>query len=252
MIQVMEYEATADLYKDAAQMVVETLAARPEAVLGLATGATQVPLYRELVELYGAGRVSFRHATCVNLDEYVGLAPSDPNSYHTYMRNHFYDHVDVDPRRCLLPEGDATDLTAAAARYQRLLERRRDIQFLGIGRNGHIGFNEPNDELILGTHVTGLNPVTVADSRQYFHGSQAVPHQAVTMGVGDIFFSERIVLLAIGEDKADAIARALSGRVSTRHPASLLQLHPQAIFLVDQEAAAKLSADRKRVPARSA
>lgn len=233
MPSVWEYRQSDDLYADAAEFAVRLLSVFPEASIGVATGDTQIGLYDRLAAVFGEGRVSFRKAAFYNLDEYVGLDKDDPNSYHAYMRRHFFDRVDAAPERCFMPDGSGPDPEASARRYAKTLAAPRDIQFLGIGANGHIGFNEPAGSLTLGAHVTALSARTRRAALRHFGKLDRVPRSAITMGVGDIFSSRSMVLLAVGEEKAEAVARSVSGSVTTRCPASFLQLHPNAAILVD-------------------
>lgn len=230
---VWEYRSGDDLYADAAEFVVRLLSVFPEASIGVATGDTQIRLYDRLAAACEEGRVSFRRAAFYNLDEYIGLDKGDPNSYDSYMRRHFFDRVDANRERCFIPDGSGPDPESAARQYAKVLSAPRDIQFLGIGENGHIGFNEPADSLTLGVHVTALSERTRLAAGRHFGDPDRVPRSAITMGVGDILSSRSVVLLATGERKAEAVARSVSGSVTTRCPASLLQFHANAVILVD-------------------
>lgn len=216
---------------------------KPRAVLGLATGGTPLGVYRRLIDDYRNGLVSFRHATTFNLDEYVGLPEDHPESYHAYMRKNLFDHIDLPLSRAHLPNGNAADLEAECRHYDALIEEAGgiDLQLLGIGHNGHIGFNEPDRELATGTHVVELAEKTRQANARFFNSIDEVPRLAITMGVGTILKARTIVLMAKGEDKADIVRRALEGPITTDCPASLLQAHPQLIVLLDQGAASKLS-----------
>lgn len=216
---------------------------KPRAVLGLATGGTPLGVYRRLIDDYSNGLVSFRQATSFNLDEYIGLPEDHPESYHAYMRRYLFDHIDLPLSRAHLPNGNAADLEAECRRYDALIEEAGgiDLLILGIGYNGHIGFNEPNRELSAGTHVAELAEETLRANARFFRSIDEVPKRAITMGVGTILKARTIVLMAKGEDKADVVRRALEGPVTTDCPASLLQTHPQLIVLLDRAAASKLS-----------
>ena len=216
---------------------------KPRAVLGLATGGTPLGVYRRLIDDCKSGLVSFRHATSFNLDEYVGLPEDHPESYHAYMRRNLFDHIDLPLSRAHLPNGNAADLGAECRRYDALIEEAGgiDLQLLGIGHNGHIGFNEPGRELSTGTHVVELAEATRQANARFFNSIDEVPKKAITMGVGTILKARTIALIAKGEDKADIVRRALEGPITTDCPASLLQTHPQLIVLLDRGAAAKLS-----------
>jgi len=226
-----------------ADLIGGMLRIKPRAVLGLATGGTPLGVYRRLIEDYRKGLVSFRQATTFNLDEYVGLPEDHPESYHSYMRRNLFDHIDLPLSRAHLPNGGAADLEAECRRYDALIEEAGgiDLQLLGIGHNGHIGFNEPDRELATGTHVVDLAEETRRANARFFRSIDEVPEQAITMGVGTILKARTIVLLAKGADKADIVRRALEGPITTDCPASLLQTHPRLIVLLDRGAAAKLS-----------
>ena len=215
---------------------------KPRAVLGLATGGTPLGIYRRLIRDFKEGLISFRQVTTFNLDEYVDLPEEHPESYHAYMRRHLFDHIDLPSSRAHLPNGNAVDLEAECRRYDALIEEAAgiDLQLLGIGHNGHIGFNEPNRELISGTHVVQLAQETRRANARFFNSVEEVPKQAITMGVGTILKARTIVLIAKGADKADILRRALEGPITTECPASLLQTHPRLVVLLDRAAAAKL------------
>jgi glucosamine-6-phosphate deaminase len=217
---------------------------KPRAVLGLATGGTPLGVYRRLIADHRNGLISFRQATTFNLDEYVGLPENHPESYRAYMRRNLFDHIDLPLSRAHLPDGNAADLEAECRRYDALIEEAGgiDLQLLGIGHNGHIGFNEPDRELATGTHVVDLAEETRRANARFFRSIDEVPRRAITMGVGTILKARTIVLMAKGADKADIVRRALEGPITTECPASLLQTHSQLIVLLDRGAAAKLSA----------
>ncbi|SPJ24528.1 glucosamine-6-phosphate deaminase [Palleronia abyssalis] len=222
-----------------ARLIEARLRAKPNLVLGLATGRTMEEVYAHLV----ASGVSFAHCTTFNLDEYVGLPPDDPNSYISYMRHHLFDHVDIDPARANLPDGMAPDLTAAGAAYEaRIAEAGGiDLQLLGIGESGHIGFNEPLSALRSRTRDKILTPTTRGQNAGMFGGdSSAVPKRALTMGVGTILDSRELVLLASGASKAKVVARAVEGPLTARISASAIQMHTCCKVVVDADAAAEL------------
>ncbi|MCY0870098.1 MAG: glucosamine-6-phosphate deaminase [Firmicutes bacterium] len=223
----------------AAALVEHTLRRKPGAVLGLATGATQIPLYAELRRLSAQG-LSWRSATTINLDEYVGVGRDHPHSFHSYMRKQLFDAVDLAPEHRHIPAGDAPDLTAECARYDAVVrEHPIDLQVLGIGVNGHIGFNEPGDALSLRTHVVSLKAETIARCEADF-ATAAVPRQAITVGLEAIVSAKRVLLLAFGADKAAAVAAALGGVVRTDVPASVLQVHADVTWVLDAAAASGL------------
>ncbi|WP_112323607.1 glucosamine-6-phosphate deaminase [Oceanibium sediminis] len=225
-----------------AGIVARSVRANPAAVLGLATGGTMLPLYRLLRDMHRDEGVSFAQVTTFNLDEYVGLAPEHPGSYHSYMREALFDHIDIDLARTHLPRGDAPDPTAEADAYEALIAGVGgiDLQLLGIGRNGHIGFNEPTSSLGSATRIKTLTTETRAANRQYFADDETTPRYALTMGIGTILAARSCLLLATGAAKADAVARAIEGPVSAACPASALQMHARATLVLDRAAASDL------------
>ena len=214
---------------------------QPDAVLGLATGSTPIALYRELVAAHRRRELSLAGVTTFNLDEYVGLAPSDPRSYHSYVQQHLLGQVDIDPGRVHIPNGLAHPQTEAA-RYERAIGAIGgiDLQLLGIGRNGHIGFNEPTSSLASRTRVKTLAPQTLRDNSRHFDPGEWQPRLAITVGIGTILDAREILLVATGEAKADAVAAAVEGPVTAMVPASALQLHPRVTVLTDEAAATGL------------
>lgn len=232
-----------ELNKAGAGIITGLLQTNPKAVLGLATGGTPVGIYEELVETYREGRVSFSKATVFNLDEYVGLQRSHPKSYYSFMQQHLLGMVDIPSEQCHIPDGMAADLKTECRRYDRLLEEagQIDLQLLGIGHNGHIGFNEPDEVLERGTHVVELTEQTRSANARFFHAPEEVPTHAITMGVGTILKAKMILLVVRGKDKADIVKQALQGPITTECPASLLQTHPHVVVLLDMEAGSGLS-----------
>jgi glucosamine-6-phosphate deaminase len=216
---------------------------KPDAVLGLATGATPLALYRELVRLHREEKLDFSRVTTFNLDEYVGLAPGHPASYHAFMHEHFFDHVNIAPARIHIPDGLATDVPRFCTGYEEAIRSAGgiDMQVLGIGTDGHIGFNEPSSSLASRTRIKTLTPRTRLDNVASFATPDDVPVHVITMGVGTIMDAREVVLLAFGAKKAAAIAAAAEGPVTAMSPASILQMHPVAKCIVDESAAARLS-----------
>lgn len=217
------------------------VAENPSIVLGLPTGRTPIPVYRELVALHGAGRVDFSQATTFNLDEFVGIASTDPRSYHAFMRRHLFDHVPL--RRTHMLDGTARDTGRECERYERAIARAGgiDLQLLGLGANGHIGFNEPAPALVARTHRTRLRPATRRANASVFGGRPAaVPREALSMGMATILHARRVVLIATGASKAACVARMIRGPVTPRVPASFLQLHREAEVWLDRAAARQL------------
>lgn len=226
-----------------AEVVANVLAKTPSSVLGLPTGRTPIPLYRHLIDLHRLGRIDFRRATTFNLDEFVGLGQGDAGSYRTFMRKHLFDAVGLSPRRAHFLNGRARDLDKECERYERAIRRAGgiDLQILGLGTNGHIGFNEPARALSARTHRVQLRTATrQANASLFDHRWTRVPREGLSMGMSTILEARRIVLIATGATKARAVERMIHGPVTTGMPASFLQLHPHADVWVDSDAAARL------------
>lgn len=232
-------EASASLV---ARIVARDLRANPHLVLGLATGKTMECVYRHLVRMHKQEKLDFSLCRTFNLDEYVGLFPSDPNSYRHYMDHHLFRHVNIDLRNTHLPNGLATDLDEECRRYEGLIERSGgvDLQLLGIGKAGHIGFNEPLSALRSRTRVKALTPTTIKQNAPFFGGEDKMPRRAITMGVGTIIEARRCLLLATGAAKAEVIAQAVEGPITSMVTATALQLHARCTVVVDEAAASKL------------
>ncbi len=225
-----------------ARIVAHDLRMNPHLVLGLATGRTMECVYRRLVRMHREERLDFSLCSTFNLDEYVGLFPSDPNSYRYYMNHHLFGSVNIDPRNTHLPNGLATNLEEECKHYEALIHRFGgiDLQLLGIGRAGHIGFNEPLSALRSRTRVKALTPTTIKQNAPLFGGEEKMPRRAVTMGVGTIIEARRCLLLATGDSKAEVVAQAVEGPITSMVTASALQLHPRCTVVVDEAAAARL------------
>jgi len=223
--------------------IARALAANPTIVLGLPTGRTPIPLYRELVRLFRAGRIDFSRATTFNLDEFVGIAPHDRCSYYAFMRRHLFDHVNLSTRRIHVLNGMAPNAARECARYEHAIARAGgvDVQLLGLGSNGHIGFNEPARALFARTHRTRLSMATRrANAALFGNRATAVPREALSMGMATILHARRVVLIATGAMKARCVARMIEGPVTPRIPASFLQLHRNAEVWLDRAAGARL------------
>jgi glucosamine-6-phosphate deaminase len=240
-------EVIIQLNKDTAASLVTRIIARelrahPNLVLGLATGKTMECVYRHLVRLHREAKLDFSLCRTFNLDEYVGLFPSDPTSYRHYMDQHLFHHVNIDPRNTHLPNGLADDLDDECLRYEALIQRAGgiDLQLLGIGKAGHIGFNEPLSALRSRTRVKALTPATIKQNAAAFGDEDKMPRRAITMGVGTIIEARRCILLATGDTKAEVIAQAVEGPITSMVTASALQLHARCTVIVDEEAGAKL------------
>jgi glucosamine-6-phosphate deaminase len=225
-----------------ASLIANALRAQPRLVLGLATGRTMEGLYAMLARMHREEGLDFSQAITFNLDEYIGLAPDDPNSYHHYMRHHLFQHVNIAPENTHLPNGAAADIEAECADYERKIKACGgiDLQLLGIGRSGHIGFNEPLSAMMSRTRAKALTPETVGQNAPLFDDPAKMPRRAMTMGVGTILESKRALLLTTGAEKADIIARAVEGPITSMISASAMQWHPRCTVIVDEAAAGKL------------
>jgi len=234
------YEA---LSREAARIVAHAVRANPSITLGLATGSTTLGLYQELVRLHREEALDFARVTTFNLDEYLGLAEDHPQSFHCFMREHFFAHVNLDPVKIHVPDGTVTsNYEEYCASYEQAIREAGgiDLQVLGIGRNGHIGFNEPTSSFASRTRLKVLTGETLEDNRKSFSPAEEMPQCAVTMGLGTILEARRILILATGEAKAEAVARAIEGPITASVTASCLQLHPDVTFVADEAAAAHL------------
>jgi glucosamine-6-phosphate deaminase len=229
--------------KAAAQIVVDVLNAKPNAVLGMATGSTPLGLYQELVRLHRTGHVDFSRVTTFNLDEYVGLSANHPQSYHYFMHEHFFQHVNIPRQNINIPSGTTSNYPAFCLWYEKRIAECGgiDLQILGIGSDGHIAFNEPTSSLSSRTRLKTLSKQTIDDNARFFERREDVPVYAITMGVGTILDARKLVLIASGKAKAPAIAQAVEGPVTSMVTASAIQLHRDAVVIVDDAAAASLT-----------
>ncbi len=231
-----------DMSRKAANLVSAQLLLKPHSVLGLASGSTPLGMYEELTARFRLGDLDFSEAAAVSADEYRGLSPENEQSYRYYMDVHLYDHVNIRKERTFLPDGMAEDPDAACRAYESLIRSLGgiDMQVLGIGRNGHIGFNEPGTAFTEDTHLTDLTPSTVEANRRFFSREEEVPKQALTIGVGTILRARRILLLVSGKEKADILKRAFTGPITPEVPASALRLHRDLTLIGDRASLAGL------------
>ena len=239
MSEVTVFDNERALARTLAGQIASMLEEKPSLVIGLPTGRTPIRLYGELVKLHEAGRADFSRATTFNLDEFLGIAADDPGSYHTYMRRHLFSRVNLQPDRISVLDGMAADPEAECRRYEDaiLAAGGVDLQVLGIGTNGHIGFNEPARELAARTHRTRLKMSTRRSNAALFGGDvERVPREALSMGMATILRARRIVLIATGKSKARCVERALNGPITTKLPASFLQLHRDVEWMLDRAA----------------
>lgn len=234
------YDSVDLLYKEAAAFYKEKISHQPNMILGLATGTTPIPLYKKLIKAYKAGELSFKGITAYNLDEYVGLEKDHPASYYFFMRDNLFNHIDIDLNKTFIPDG-SIEPNEAIKNYQEQLDKVTiDIQLLGLGSNGHIGFNEPGTSFESHTHMVTLAEKTRKDNARLFEKLEDVPHTAVTMGIKDIMRAKEVVLIATGKNKAQAVLGMIKGEISESLPASVLQNHPNVHVFLDQDAASLL------------
>jgi len=237
-----------EMGKRAAALIAEQMRAKPQFVLGLATGSTPLPLYQELIRMNKAGELDFSTAITFNLDEYVGLPPTHDQSYRCFMNVNLFDHININKAATHVPDGMAPDPDVSCEAYECMIEDIGgiDCQVLGIGSNGHIAFNEPGSSLASRTRVVKLTKSTIKDNSRFFARTEDVPTRAISMGIGTVLEAEGIVLLAYGANKADAVAKALEGPVTVSVPASALQLHPRVHWIIAEDAASKLRLEWER------
>ncbi len=238
IIRAKDYEEMSGL---AADIIAEVIKEKPDCVLGLATGSTPLGVYEKLAAKYRAGELSFSRVATVNLDEYKGMGREDENSYFRFMRDNFFSKVDIRPENTHIPDG-AEEEEKACRDYDRVLERvgRIDLQLLGIGHDGHIGFNEPAEAFSKTTHCVRLTEETAEANSRFFSGREEVPSYAYTMGVGSILSAKKVLMVAAGADKARILKKAAEGPVTPAVPASILQFHPDFTLVADAAALAEL------------
>lgn len=232
-IKVDSYEK---LSRHAANLISAQVLSKPKCVLGLATGSSPLGTYKQLIEWYNKGDLDFSEVTSVNLDEYVGLDGSNDQSYRYFMDNNLFNHVNIDKSKTFVPNGCAEDLEKEGENYDNhiLALGGIDLQLLGIGLDGHIGFNEPDDSFIKSTHVVDLHESTIKANARFFENEDEVPKKAITMGMASIMQAKKIVLIANGEAKREIIEKAFFGPITPRVPASILQIHPDVTVIYSE------------------
>ncbi len=230
-----------DMSRTAADEIAALIAEKPSCVLGLATGSTPIGLYADLVKDYEAGKIDFKDVTTFNLDEYVGLPDDHIQSYHWFMNDNLFSKVVIDKSCTHVPAGMFDDLDAACEHYEQMIKDAGgiDLQLLGLGHNGHIGFNEPASDFPKMTHKVDLTQSTIDANSRLFDSKDEVPRQAVTMGIGTIMAARKILVVANGEGKADIVKKAFFGPVTPEVPASILQFHPNVVVVLDKEAGSR-------------
>lgn len=241
-MEVIVKDSVEEMGKCAARLVARTLNAKPDAVLGLATGSTPLGLYKELVRMHKDEGLDFSQVTTFNLDEYVGLTQTHPQSYHYFMHENLFKHINIPKQNIYIPSGTTDNYAAFCAWYERRIQESGgiDLQILGIGSDGHIAFNEPSSSLGSRTRIKTLARRTIEDNARFFDADEHVPIYAITMGVGTILEARKILLVANGPQKAAAVAAAVEGPVTSMVTASALQLHRDTMFIIDREAAGNL------------
>lgn len=227
--------------RKAANIISAQIIMKPDCTLGLATGSTPIGAYKQLVEWYKKGDLDFSEVTTVNLDEYRGLTRDNEQSYYYFMHKNLFDHVNIDVANTFIPDGQEADSQKACEEYEKKIHALGgvDLQLLGLGHNGHIGFNEPADDFARVTHCVDLQESTIQANKRFFENEEDVPRQAYTMGIGTIMRAKKILMVVNGEDKAEAVKNAFLGPVTPQVPASILQMHPNVILVADEAALSK-------------
>ena len=235
IIRTKDYE---DMSRRAAAIIAAQVVLKPDCVLGLATGGTPVGIYKNLVNWYQGGDLDFSEVTSVNLDEYRGLPREHKESYWSFMHRNLFDYVNMNPNHINLPDGMNMDADAECARYDKVIESVGgiDLQLLGIGHDGHIGFNEPSNAFDLGTHCVKLTDETIDANQRFFNNREEVPREAYTMGTRTIMQARKVLMVVSGKDKAEIIKKAFYGPVTPEVPASILQIHPDFTLVADEDA----------------
>ena len=242
LMRICVFDRAEQTGRAAAAMIASQVIRKPDSVLGLATGSSPIPAYQELIRLYREGILDFSRVTTYNLDEYVGLSADHPCSYHHFMRENLFDHINISAKNTHVPEGVSDDYEMTAKAYDDAISAAGgiDMQLLGIGRNGHIGFNEPGDRFIYGCHVVRLSDSTIQANTRFFDSEDSVPRHAISLGIGTIMEAKTILLIATGKDKAQAVYNSVKGDITPQVQASILRTHPEVIFFLDREAASLL------------
>lgn len=237
-MRIVKTKDYAELSRKAANIIAAQVIMKPDCVLGLATGSSPLGTYKELIDRYNTGDLDFSEVKSVNLDEYKGLTRDNDQSYYYFMYNNFFKHINIDMANTNVPDGTEADSDVACSKYNKIIESVGgiDLQLLGIGRNGHIGFNEPDDEFVKLTHCVDLQPSTIEANKRFFASIDDVPKQAYTMGIQTIMQAKKVLLIASGEDKAEAVKAAFFGPVTPKVPASILQLHSDCVVVADEAA----------------
>lgn len=239
IIKTNSYE---EMSLEAAKIIADVIKEKEDATLGLATGSTPIGTYKNLIKMYEEKQIDFSKIRTVNLDEYIGLPTTDKNSYKYFMNENLFDHININKENTNLPNGMADDPDNECERYKNVIDSLEpvDVQVLGVGHNGHIGFNEPGESFESEVHVTNLTDRTIEANRRFFDSIDDVPKKAITMGIATIMRAKKIILVASGEDKAEILSKIINGDVTENVPASILQKHPDCIIIADSSALSKI------------
>ena len=237
-MKVLVFESYAEMSRAAADIMADVVKSKPDGVLGLATGSTPVGMYNCLADMCKSGELDFSNVKTVNLDEYYPISPDNRQSYRYFMNENLFSKININIDNTNVPAGNAENADLECQRYEKLIDSLGgiDIQVLGIGQNGHIGFNEPEEKLYSETHVTGLTESTMQANARFFSEDEVMPDKALTMGMGSIFKADKILVLANGKSKRDAVNQLVSGRITTSCPVTLLNLHKDVTLICDKEA----------------
>lgn len=241
-MRIIEAKDYKDMSRKAAAVIAAQITLKPDCVLGLATGSSPIGLYDQLVEWYENGDLDFSKVSSVNLDEYKGLTRENDQSYYYFMHKNLFDRVNIDPKNTNVPDGTEPDSDKECKRYEELVNSFGgvDIQLLGLGHNGHIGFNEPCDTFPKETHCVDLTETTIEANKRFFESADDVPKQAYTMGIGTIMKAKKILVVVSGEDKAETLAKVICGDVTPQIPGTILQMHPDVTIVADAAALSKM------------
>lgn len=237
-MRILKFDSYDEMSAAAADIFAKQINIKKDSVLGLATGATPVGMYKKLIEMNASGMVDFSRVKSVNLDEYYPISPQNSQSYRYFMNNNFFDHINIDKSNTYVPNGETNDANMECEAYEEIIKGLGgiDLQVLGIGQNGHIGFNEPEEHLYMYTHKTALTESTLSANARFFAKDEIMPQAALTMGMGTIFCAKKIILLVSGESKKNVLKQLVTDRISTSCPATLLKLHSNVTVLCDKDA----------------
>lgn len=237
--KVKNYE---EMSRKAASLIAAQVIAKPDSILGLATGSSPVGTYQNLIKAYENGDLDFSNVKSINLDEYKGLSPENDQSYRYFMNTNLFDHINIDKSNTHVPNGLEPDADKACAEYNEIIAQSGgiDLQLLGLGPNGHIGFNEPDSVFIAGTHCVDLTESTIEANKRFFESADDVPRQAYTMGIQNIMSAKKIVVVVSGANKAESLAKAVNGPIDPQVPASILQLHNDVVIVADEAALSRM------------